>query len=179
MAFDPTTQPVDYIKLAGQKSPGVAEVVGAGSPREWDERKGYGLSGSFSIFKRRELAKFSVRLKLVSQQDFADWATWSKIVLKLPTRRGGNTPASGYLAIEHPMLADLDIKAVGVRNVSQPEQTDHGEWTVTIDFIEFRSPKLTLAKPDGAQATPVDPNQDLKDQIAKLTDDLQVARAAR
>jgi hypothetical protein len=157
MPFNPVTQPVDYILLADRKSPGLAEVLGAASLREWVERNGYGLTGGFSTFKRRKLAHFSVKLRLYTAQDWADWHAWKALVDKLPTRRGGDGPASGYLKIDHPILADLDIKAAGVEKVSQPEQTNDGEWTITIDFIEFRSPKVTLAKPEGAKATPVDP----------------------
>lgn len=157
MAFNPFSSPIDYILLADKKSPGIAEVKDAASIREWIERGGYGLTGGFSLFKRRELCKFQVQLKLYSAQDWADWHAWKPIVDKLPTKRGGNSPASGYLKIDHPILADLDIKAVGVVRVSQPEQTADGEWTITLNFIEFRSPKVTLAKPEGAKATSVDP----------------------
>lgn len=158
MTFNPLTAPQDYIELANQRSPGIAELVGASSPREWDERKGYGVSGSFSVFRRRGLAHFSVRLKFYTNEDWAAWAAWKPIVDKVPTRRGGGeNPASGYLKIDHPILADLDIKAVGVEDVGQPEQIEDGVWQVTIKFIEFRQPKFALAKPEGAKATPVDP----------------------
>lgn len=157
MAFDPITAPVDYILLADQPSPGIAEVVGAASLREWVERNGYGVSGGFSVFQRRKLAHFSVKIRLYTAADWAAWAAWKPIVDKLPTKRGVGGPAAGYLKIDHPILADLDIKAAGVEKVGQPEQTADGEWTIVIDFIEFRAPVITLAKPEGAKATPVDP----------------------
>lgn len=175
MTFNPSTSPQDYIVLAGKRSPGVAEVLGASSPREWAERGGYGVTGAFSVFKRRGLSHFSVKLTLATDQDWQDWAVWKPVVDKLPTKRGGTTPASGYLKIEHPILADLDIKAAGVEDVGAPEQTDNGVWTITIKFIEFRSPKVTLATPEGAKATPVDPYdkkiEELTDQFDRLANE--------
>lgn len=157
MTFNPLSSPIDYIVLAGKRSPGVAEINSASSPREWDERKGYGVSGSFSIFMRRGLAKFTVTLTLTDDQDWADWAEWKPIVDRVPKRRLGRGPDSGYLEIQHPILADLDIKAVGVTEVGQPVQTDHGLWQITIGFIEWRRPVIGLAKPEAAKAAEVDP----------------------
>lgn len=164
MAFDPITSPIDTIELDGKKSPGLADIVGASSLREWIERGGYALTGGFSVFKKRKLAHFSVRIRLYTAQDWADWHAWRPLVDRIPTKRGGQQPASGYLRIAHPILEDLDIKACGVEKVSQPEQTADGEWTITIDFIEFRSPKLTLATPEATKPVPIDPvEQEIKD----------------
>jgi len=168
--FDPIDAPCDYILLAGQKSPGVAEIVGASSPREWEERNGYGVTGGFSVFMRRKLARFSVRLRLYESEDWIAWRAWKPIVDKLPKRRGGSGADSGMLSIWSPQLEDLDIKAVGVAEVGQPEQTGDGEWTIEIKFIEHRSPKVTLAKPQGAAAEPVDP---IDKVIEGLTDQFQ------
>jgi hypothetical protein len=55
------------------------------------------------------------------------------------------------------MLEQLGIKAVLVEDVSQAEQTDPGEWTITIKFKEFRKPVAALSKPEAAKATPLDP----------------------
>ena len=171
MAWDPINEPCDYILLAQQKSPGIAEVVGASSPRKWDEREGFGITGSFSVFKGRGLAHFSVKLRLYTPEDWTGWAAWKPLVDKLPTRRGGSGKDSGVLDIWHPLLVDRDIKAVAVEEVKAPEQTDHGEWTIEIRFIEFRHPKLTLAKPEGAAATTVDP---IEEQVIKpLLEQLQ------
>lgn len=157
VTWDPITSPCDYILLAGIKSPGLADVSGASSVRRWDEREGFGISGAFSVFKGRGLAHFSVKLRLYSDTDWAAWYAWKQIVDKLPTRRGGDGKDSGVLDIWHPLLEGLDIKAVAAAEVMQPEQTDNGEWTIEIKFLEFRYPKIALAKPEAAAATPVDP----------------------
>ena len=173
MVWNPISAPCDYIKLAGKRSPGLADVVGASSPRMWDKRQGYALSGTFSVFHGCDLAEFSVRLRLYSVADWDAWHAWKPLVDKLPTARGGNGPDSGCLDIWHPLLEDLGIKQVGVAKVKQPDQTDNGEWTIEIEFIEFRHPKVTLAKPESAAATPVDPIEEqvikpLMDQVNKL-----------
>jgi hypothetical protein len=132
--------------------------------RRWDEREGFGISGAFSVFKGRGLAHFSVKLRLYSVEDWDGWDAFKPIVDKLPTRRGGTGKDSGVLDIWHPLLESLDIKAVAAAEVGQPEQTDSGEWTIEIKFLEFRYPKIALAKPDAAAATPVDP---VEEQIIK------------
>jgi len=171
VTWDPITDPVDYILLAGQKSPGLADVIGAGSPREWDIRKGHGISGANSVFTGLSLARFSVKLRLYTVQDWSDWHAWKPLVDKLPTRRGGEGKDSGKLDISHPFLQMCGIKAAGVEDVLQPEQTADGEWTIEIKFIEFRRPKFGLAKPEGAAASPVDPIEE--EWIKPLTQQVQ------
>jgi hypothetical protein len=166
-AWNPIVAPCDYILLAGQRSPGLAEVRGASSKRRWDEREGFGLSGAFSVFKGRGLASFSVFLRLYTEQDWRDWYAWKPLVDRLPTKRSGSKTDTGALDILHPYLEALDIRAVGVAEVMQPDQTGDGEHTIEIKFLEFRHPKLTLAKPEGSEATPVDPIE--RDVIAPLT----------
>jgi hypothetical protein len=173
VTWDPITDPVDYILLAGKRSPGLAEVKGAGSPREWDIRKGYGLSGAASVFTGLSLAKFTVTLRLYTVEDWADWHVWKPLVDKVPKRRGGEGKDSGKLDISHPLLWECGIKAAGVEDVKQPEQTGDGEWSIEILFIEFRMPKFALAKPEGAAATTVDPVEEewikpLMQQVQRL-----------
>lgn len=154
MAWSPIEQPCDYVLLGGKRSPGVAEIVGASSPRQWDEREGFGLSGAWIIFRGRGLAKFSIVLHLLSQADWDAWTAWKPLVDKMPTRRAAGGKDSGALEIWHPHLEALDIKAVAVVEVMQPVQDDLGGWSVEIKLIEFRRPKVALAKPDGAAAGP-------------------------
>ena len=58
MAWNPIADPVDHILLGDKRSPGYADVDGASSIRRWDEREGFGITGSFSVFKGRGLAHF-------------------------------------------------------------------------------------------------------------------------
>lgn len=171
MAWNPYEQPVDYVLLAQQKSPGLATVGGAALIRQWDKIKGYGVSGSFNIFKGADLSEFTVSLRFFTPEHWAAWATWKRLVDKLPSRRGGSGKDTGNLDIWHPLLEDVAINAVCVAKRHQPEQTGDGEWTVKIDFMQFRRPKLTLAKPEGAAATPVDPVEE--NIIKPLLDEFQ------
>lgn len=165
MSWDPITEPIDHIVLGGTTSPGIAEVVGANSPRKWDELGGFGLIGATLRFRGTGLARFSVKLRLYDEDDWAGWELWKEIIMRPPI---GKRPRS--LDIYHPFLADFGIKSAVVEDVLQPEQTDHGEWTIEIKFIESRFPKVALSKPEASQATPVDP---VEQEIGALTDQLQ------
>jgi len=166
MAFDPFVTPIDHFLLSGQKSPGTARIVGASSPRKWDERAGYGLSGSFSVYLGRRLAKFDAVITLVDSADWAAWQAFKPLVDRAPN---GKRPRA--LDIWHPWLADLDIKAAGVEDVLQPDEPDDGSKIITIKFIEFRAPRITLAKPEAASRK--ESNDPVDKLIEKLTDQVQ------
>lgn len=170
MTWNPITEPVDFIVLAGKRSPGLAEVAGAGSPRLWDKRKGFGYSGAILVFRGVDLSSFSVKLRLFDEQDWADWYAWKPVV---------DTPPLGTRArsldIQHPILDGLNIKSVVIDDVSQPTQTDDGVFEIEIKMTEFRAPKYALAKPEGSTATPVDPVEEniikpLREQFQALAD---------
>lgn len=147
--FDPQRTPVDYIWLDGDRSPGTARVRGAADRRKWDVQVGPYMSGGITIFRGREISKFCVDIYLLSAQDWIDWRAWRKRWLARPPF--GSRPKA--MRIAHPWLAELEIIAVQVEAVSQPEQDDEtGGYVVTIDFLEFRQPKIALAKPVAAGA---------------------------
>ncbi len=152
MSFDPLAAPIDYALVAGKRTPGIAEIHGASSPRKWDERKGYGLSGATVVFRGVGLAKPTMVLRLYTAEDWAAWHEFAPIVARPPS---GQRPRS--LEIWHPILEDLGVRSVVVQDVSQPEQTTDGEWTITIKLIEFRRPVFALARPEGSQTTVTDP----------------------
>lgn len=154
--LDAKDSPWDFILLAGQRSPGLCDIKGASSPRKWDEAQGYGLSGAILRFTGLGLAKFSVVLRLYEPAHWEAWQSFKAIVQKPPQ---GVRPKA--LDIYHPALEQLEIKAVVVEEVSQPEQTgDTGEWSITIEFREWRRPRPQLAVPDRAQASVADPYDD-------------------
>lgn len=152
MSFDPLSAPIDYALIAGKRTPGIAEIHGASSPRKWDERRGYGLSGATVVFRGVGLAKPVLTLRLYSAQDWSDWHEFAPTVQRPPF---GTRPRA--LEIWHPVLEDLGVSSVVVEDVSQPEQTADGEWTITIKLIEFRRPVFTLARPEASQNRPIDP----------------------
>jgi hypothetical protein len=153
MTWNPLDNAINYAKFAGKKTPGLGMVEGAGSPRAWDERGGYGLSGSTLVFTGLKLSEFTFKIRLYSTQDWNDWHSFKEIVKKPPPRVRPRA-----IDFWHPFTEDLGIKSVVVLDVSQPEQVDEtGVWEISIKLKAYRRPKLTLAKPDGSQAGPVDP----------------------
>lgn len=164
---DPITLPCDYVMLGGKRTPGLAEVVGASSPRNWEERPGYAMAGAWLVFRGNKLAQFEVKLRFYSPEDFAEWDAFVPTVLRTPQ---GKRPTA--IDIWHPFLEQLQIKAVAVEDVSQPVQTDDGEWTVTLKLKEFRRPKFALAKPESASTTPEDPVEKYIEALTKQVQEL-------
>jgi hypothetical protein len=165
----------DFIMLGGSRSAGLADVSGASSPRKWDQAAGYGLSGATTRFLGVMCSEFSIKFRLYGdpQTPSPDWAAWNAfegaVLMKPPA---GRFPKA--LDIWHPVLERLKIKSVGVKDVGQPYQSDTGEWTIEVQFIEFRRPKISLAKPEGSKATPTDPYDKIIDSLDK-----QIQEAAK
>lgn len=84
MTFQPLTEPIDYVLLAGQRSPGICDVLAADSPRRWDERRGYGLSGATLVYRGAGLSHPRLMLRLYTDQDWADWHAWGTLVMREP-----------------------------------------------------------------------------------------------
>ncbi|HSC86378.1 MAG TPA: hypothetical protein VLC09_03880 [Polyangiaceae bacterium] len=169
MTWDPFKDPIDYFKLSGRKSPGLATVAGIAPPQKWDERNGYGLSGATIVFTGLGLAKFSCEIELTTSEEWADWVAFRAL---LAPPKIGRRPRA--LDIWHPYLEDEGIKSVQVESRTMPKPTDTGSKLITIDFIQYRRPKLALVKPDGSQSTPNDPYEqvinDLTGQVQELLD---------
>jgi hypothetical protein len=149
---NPIGQPelCDLIVLAGTTSPGQAEIVGGGSPREWDKRKGYGLSGATLVYTGDGLAEFSVKISMWDEtQLFQYEGDFALILAKPPT---GKKPKA--LDFYHPLLSEppIGIRAVVILDVSPLEQIADGMWTVTVKFQQYRAPKPALAKPSGSNS---------------------------
>lgn len=162
MDFDPINEHagVHYIVLAGRKSPGVAEIRGAELKRRLSIRKSYGMSGSTVVDRGRELVRFDVLIQLCEPQDFLEWESFSKELTKDLARNDPDAPGRRKTLaydIEHPVLALVGVAKVLIETIRAPEQVDDGVWEVKLGMIEYREPKLALAKVKGSKATPVDP----------------------
>lgn len=154
MPWNPITQWQDDCNLGGHTVPGICEVVGAGSPRQWDEQKGPGMSGAFVVFHGKKLAHFSIKTRLYSVEDWNEWDAFKPFIEAIPLGR-----LQGAFDITHPITAAVNIRSVVIEEILAPIQTGDGEWTIEIKLIEFRKPKLSIAKPDGAQAEKKDPEE--------------------
>lgn len=161
----------DYIVLAGKKSPGLCDVSGASTPRDWDVRKGYGLSGATVVYTGDGLAKFTVRLLLWEEAQFDAWDVWRALVKKTPA---GTKPKAQD--ISHPFLAELGITSAVVEDELQWVQVEPGLFAKDIKFLQFRGkPAASLGKPTGSAAKPDQPTaQSAADkQIEALTAQLK------
>lgn len=154
MSTDPLANPspLYYVMLGGKRTPGIATVTGnSGAPRKWDERGGYGLSGSTLVLTGKGLGKFDILLELYTSQDWADWAAFRPLIEIKPTINGN------VYDVSHPWLADYKITKCVVLDEALPKLTDEGVGQILIPCQAFRKPKFTLSKPTSAQATPTDP----------------------
>jgi len=166
--LDPITLPCDYVVLdKTRKTPGLCEIVGASSPRNWEERPGYATAGAWLIFRGNKLAAFELKIRLYTPEDFAEWADLLPLLLRPPQ---GKRPSA--LEIWHPFLEQLQIKSVVVEDVSAPVQTDDGEWTVSVKLKEYRKPKFALAKPESSSAPPEDPVEKYIEALTKQVQEL-------
>lgn len=143
----------DFIAIGGKISPGVCEIVGASSPRKWDERKGYGVSGATLVYTGRGLGKFTANFTMWDDDDLDEWEEFADMLGKEVTSRKGQS-----WAIAHPLvnLKPLSIMIVCVEDISQLTQMDDGGWKSSIKFIEYRAPKQIVSTPD--KPTPDAPN---------------------
>lgn len=138
-------------------SPGVAKVKGAGTPRNWDIRAGYGFSGASLVFTGTGLAKFDVDIFLWEHEHWLLWEAFS-VLLTNPPPPPGVLPFS--LGIDHPALNKKPwlINKVVVEDVTSWEANDTGLWSLTIKFIQYRKPKPALLPPlEGPPGTGVTP----------------------
>jgi len=169
VSFDPFTTPISFAKVKGVKTPGICVIEDADQSIAWDERAGPFLAGAFLVGGGRKLVHFSMRLTLLTSQDFADWYAFKPIVDRPPY---GTRPKS--LDIWHPWLVDQGVRSAVVEKLGQPKLSSDGSFEIKIDWIEFRIPKITLAKPE-ASSTPTsnDPVdkliENLSSQVQKLS----------
>ncbi len=146
----------DFIVLAGAPSPGLAVLKQPGSPRKWDVRDGYGITGAVCVFMGEGLAAFDCDIFCWKDAHFVAWPIWARLCLVNPPI--GARPTS--MSIQHPILQDppLKIDQVVVTNVTGWEQDPDGGglWARTISFLQYRKPRPALVKPfEGPPGSPV------------------------
>ena len=160
MTWNPLQTPVDFAILSGVKTPGIAVVLGANSPRKWEELQSFGWSGATLRFAGVGLSVFSIKVRLYT---VADWAAWNEqmepLLLRPPS---GKKPRA--LACWHPFLLAKQIFACIVEDVEGPEQVEDGVWEHTIKCKQYRERRFQLAKPAAVKDEPKDPVDDLIEQ---------------
>lgn len=171
MTWNPITEPQDWVSFAGQRTPGYAEVRGAGTPRKLDERESVGLSGAYVVYMGLRLSRFSVLIRLLTPEDWEAWDAFKPLVQKVPLGKRQRP-----LDISHPLLADCGIHSAIVEDVLQADQVEDSIWQIEIKLLEYRSPRVAMAAAQGSQAEPADPEdaeiEENRQQIEALGQEL-------
>jgi len=135
----------DTIKLAGVRSPGQCDLTGAHAPRKWDVWRGFGLSGAATVYTGDDIDKFAVRLIFWEDAQIDEYNANFVPLLAKPPR--GKRPKA--LDFYHPYASDppINIRSVGVQDVTQLLQIEDGKFAVDILLIPFVQIKRAVAKP--------------------------------
>ena len=163
MPWNPLEQPIDYALVAGQRTPGFCTITAATRPRQWDERRGYGVSGASLVFRGTKLGTFTMRLDLYDEKHWEKWEEFRPILEPISAADSlraeraqrsvfrSPSPRAHGLDIVHPILEYVGIRAAVVTSLKAPEQDESGVWTVVIEWTEFRPPVVTTARVDGTK----------------------------
>lgn len=132
---------VDTVFIGADESPGQATILSGKQPSDWDERKGYGLTGATLWPKGDPLGTFAIRFDIWLESDYQKWlAYYTKYFApeaKLITP-GSLTPAA--LTIVHPVLAQLGLQQCVVTDREQLTKDEYGLWSQTIHFKKYKKP---------------------------------------
>ncbi len=157
MVWIPYKEPVDYVLIEGQPTPGIGYVEKSGIIITWDKIRGYGYGGAVSRFTGVDLSEFNVRYQLWTDEDWQDHENFFPVVASPP--RGVRPKAKD---IWHPFLEALGIKAITTKGASQPEPILDGTvYEVTIPCLQYGKPRTMYGQPQGAKATSTDPYDQL------------------
>lgn len=150
----------DVFILDGEPLPGLVVDQGdPNNPRNWDKKKGEGSSGATLVFSGEDLTEFTVKLQLITLQDWADYL-YQKTRLKAPT--GKNPPSSSCF---HPSLELLPepVKAVVILDVTSPKQSGD-QWFYSVKFSQDRRAKPAGGKSTGSKDHNGEQKKDAQDQ---------------
>jgi hypothetical protein len=142
----------DYVMIGGDPSPGKATIRGCNSPRGWDVRKGYALSGATVVPTGDDLSKFEILFEFWDESQVPLWYSFASKYFDKAVRLNPGTLVPKALGIEHPILSapPLRITEVVVEDVTQLEQDDTGGWSCVVKFLQYRRAKPALSPPDAS-----------------------------
>lgn len=134
------------VVTGGERSPGVCNIVNAGTPRKWDKQGGWGYDGASLTYLGEDLSEFDVQIAIWEKDHWKQWDQFASVI-----ERSFNDRNDPSLTIRHPVLIKppLRITTVVVRNVSQFEQSESGLWTCTVGFTVWKQRKQALNKVEG------------------------------
>jgi hypothetical protein len=166
--WNPWEIPVDAVVLQGVVTPGIASIENAKRIFKWDQVASYGLDSAIAIYRGRMPVAFDIVIKLHNPQEYAEWGLFRQLVLD-PPKPGGKARDIG-----HPYLVELGVMACVIGEVGQPVDDGTGIFTVRISALEWKRPRMALAKPDGAAAKneSTDPADKLIDSLVSQVQEL-------
>jgi hypothetical protein len=171
MAWNPLDSPVDYAIVAGKRTPGLAIVEKGEAKQNWDQTRGYGLSGAVARYTGDALVDLLLRIQLRTAAEWDAWEEFKSVVAKPP--RGVRPKA---LEFWHPFAADLGVTSVVVKSRSQPNPIEDGTvFEIQIALMQYRRPKPQYAAPEAAKTQVDDPIdrriEELAAQVAERAGD--------
>jgi hypothetical protein len=126
-----SSNPWDFVRLAGISSPGVARVD-VSMPSDIDEQKPKGVKRGYIVDNGDGLIKFDV--ELVIQPGELDVLTADFLPqLRSKNKSGGKSPAT----FEHPMAALVNVSNVVVSDIDIPMPNSGGVMVVKFKLIEW------------------------------------------
>lgn len=152
----------DYILINAKKSPGQAIIKPPNSPRGWDERQGYALSGASLVPSGNPLGTFSIVFRFWDPAVMPAWYEYAATYFDESVRFNPGTITPRALGIYHPILAapPIRITQVVVTDAIGLDKTEDGLWFAEVYFKRYRAPVKVppapkAAIPAAATAAPV------------------------
>lgn len=159
----------DFLVIGGDKSPGKCEISNTHSPRPWDIRQGYALSGATLVPKGDEPATFAIRFSLWLPSQVPGWYAFAAKYFDKSVRLVPGTLTPKALTVGHPQLSapPLRVTAAVVNDATALEPDGYGLWFAIVFFTQYRKPKPALSPPDAAIPAAAAPQPTAQDQADK------------
>jgi hypothetical protein len=176
--------PENDVYISDRLVPGITEIKGLSAPRDWEERRGFGMMGAVLRYKGQKLSHFSITVTLYTENDWTDWLAFAPLIRRPPPPDRAqmaaitSIPSLGRamrtqappLSIRHPLLEEYRIRQVVVEDVTAMTEDDKGSWVCEIKLIQYQRPVRILSTSGGRDREAGTSPQDR--QIAALTAEL-------
>lgn len=173
----------DTVSIAGTETPGLAELSEPVRAYEWDVKVGKGAYGSTTTFTGRVPAKFTMKITIWREDQFAELEDLYSRLKYDPTKLAFD-PTTGYLNginavdIYHPSLAVVNIGSVVVEKIGAPVHQGKGLYTAEIGFIEYYPPPRVPVVNTPAKSTPIESGVKVSAEVQAAQAKLELARKA-
>ena len=114
----------DAIQIGADYSPGKCDVRNPNSPRKWDKRTGWGLTGATTVYIGDDLSEFSVDFYLWTQPQQTEWDDFFSKWLNKPYRTPNLGQTQSAAAAKSNARAQQAIINSARAGLSRPDLTD-------------------------------------------------------